>query len=146
MAAVLIVDDSLTVRTDLGDALEASADGVVRKDDLGVVRARVRALLRSSSSIRIDVGSLLTPKRILAVDDDPDFLGLLGDRLYKRGYDVARARARRSATRCRTICGPRCAPSACSRVASSKTPANSSARAASMTPGACSPRLRGCRI
>ena len=72
-------------------ALDAGADGIVRKDDLGVVIARIRALLRSSGSIRIDAGSLLAPKRILAVDDDPDYLGLLGDRLRKRGYDVARA-------------------------------------------------------
>jgi two-component system NtrC family sensor kinase len=72
-------------------ALEAGADGFVRKDDLGVVIARVRAVLRSTSSQRIDAGSMLAPKRILAVDDDPDYLGILGDRLRKRGYDVARA-------------------------------------------------------
>jgi two-component system NtrC family sensor kinase len=72
-------------------ALEAGADGFVRKDDLGVVIARIRALLRSSGTVRIDAGSMLAPKRILAVDDDPDYLGLLGDRLRKRGYDVARA-------------------------------------------------------
>jgi len=84
-------------------ALEAGADGFVRKDDLGVVIARVRALLRSSSSIRIDAGSLLTPKRILAVDDDPDFLGLLGDRLRKRGYDVARASSGEEAIQLLTV-------------------------------------------
>ncbi len=72
-------------------ALEAGADGLVRKDDLGVVIARIRALLRSSGTVRLEGGSILTPKRILAVDDDPDYLGLLGDRLRKRGYDVARA-------------------------------------------------------
>ncbi len=72
-------------------ALEAGADGFVRKDDLGVVIARVRAVLRSTSSQRIDAGSMLAPKRILAVDDDPEYLGILGDRLRKRGYDVARA-------------------------------------------------------
>lgn len=72
-------------------AFEAGADGFVRKDDLGVVIARIRALLRSSGTVRIDAGSMLAPKRILAVDDDPDYLGLLGDRLRKRGYDVARA-------------------------------------------------------
>ncbi|MBA3458218.1 MAG: response regulator [Deltaproteobacteria bacterium] len=72
-------------------ALEAGADGLARKDDVGVVIARVRALLRSAGTIRIEGGSMLAPKRILAVDDDPDYLGLLGDRLRKRGYDVARA-------------------------------------------------------
>ena len=84
-------------------ALEAGADGFVRKDDLDVVIARVRALLRSSSSVRIDAGSLLTPKRILAVDDDPDFLGLLGDRLRKRGYDVARASSGEEAIQLLTV-------------------------------------------
>lgn len=72
-------------------ALEAGADGFVRKDDVDLVIARLRALLRSAGSVRIDAGSLLAPKRILAVDDDPDYLGVLGDRLRKRGYDVARA-------------------------------------------------------
>ncbi|MDX2086938.1 MAG: response regulator [Kofleriaceae bacterium] len=73
-------------------ALEAGADGLVRKDDLAVVVARIRALLRSvgASGLRI-TGSTLAPKRILAVDDDPDYLELLGDRLRKRGYDVVRA-------------------------------------------------------
>ncbi len=72
-------------------ALEAGADGLVRRDDLDVVIARMRALLRSAGPFRIDAGSLLAPKRILAVDDDPDYLGILGDRLRKRGFDVARA-------------------------------------------------------
>ncbi len=72
-------------------ALESGADGFVLKADLPIVLARMRALLRSSSPITIEGGSLLAPKRILAVDDDPDFLGILGDRLRKRGYDVARA-------------------------------------------------------
>jgi DNA-binding response OmpR family regulator len=73
-------------------ALESGADGLVRKDDLAVVVARIRALLRSVSvsGLRI-TGSTLAPKRILAVDDDPDYLELLGDRLRKRGYDVVRA-------------------------------------------------------
>ncbi len=72
-------------------ALEAGADGLVRKGDLDVVVARIRALMRGTSHVRIDAGSLLAPKRILAVDDDPDYLGILGDRLRKRGFDVARA-------------------------------------------------------
>ncbi len=72
-------------------ALESGADGFVLKGDLPVLIARMRALLRSSSPIGVESGSLLAPKRILAVDDDPDFLGILGDRLRKRGYDVARA-------------------------------------------------------
>ena len=72
-------------------ALEAGADGFIRKDDLGLIVARVRALLRSTGPLRGDADSLLAPKRILAVDDDPDYRGLLADCLRKRGYDVAHA-------------------------------------------------------
>jgi signal transduction histidine kinase len=55
------------------------------------VVARIRALLRSAGTIRSESVSLLAPKRVLAVDDDPDYLTVLGDRLRKRGYDVVRA-------------------------------------------------------
>ena len=72
-------------------ALEAGADGFVKKDDDGVVIARIQALLRSAGTIRSDAASELAPKRILAVDDDADYLAILGDRLRKRGYDVVRA-------------------------------------------------------
>jgi two-component system NtrC family sensor kinase len=72
-------------------ALEAGADGFVKKDDDGLVIARIQALLRSAGTIRSDAASELAPKRILAVDDDPDYLAILGDRLRKRGYDVVRA-------------------------------------------------------
>lgn len=72
-------------------AFEAGADAYVAKGDVGVVVARLKALLRAASPVGVDGGSLLAPKRILAVDDDPDFLGILGDRLRKRGYDVVRA-------------------------------------------------------
>jgi two-component system NtrC family sensor kinase len=72
-------------------ALEAGADGFLRKHDLGLLVARVRALLRSIGPSRHDTSSLLAPKRILAVDDDLDYRGLLGDRLRKRGYDVVYA-------------------------------------------------------
>jgi two-component system NtrC family sensor kinase len=72
-------------------ALDAGADGFIRKNDLGLIVARVRALLRSTGPLRGDADSLLAPKRILAVDDDPDYRSLLGDRLLKRGYDVVHA-------------------------------------------------------
>jgi two-component system NtrC family sensor kinase len=72
-------------------ALEAGADGFIRKDDLGLIVARVRALFRSVGPLRSDSNSLLSPKRILTVDDDADYRGILGDRLRKRGYDVVQA-------------------------------------------------------
>jgi DNA-binding response OmpR family regulator len=72
-------------------ALEAGADGFIRKDDLGLIVARIRALLRSAGPLRGDANSLLAPKRILAVDDDPDYRDVLADRLRKRGYDVVHA-------------------------------------------------------
>jgi DNA-binding response OmpR family regulator len=71
-------------------AFEAGADGFVRKDDLDVILARIRALLRSSSAHPIEV-TTLAPKRILTVDDDLEYLDILGGRLRKRGYDVRRA-------------------------------------------------------
>jgi DNA-binding response OmpR family regulator len=72
-------------------ALEAGADGFIRKDDLDLIVARVRALLRSVGPLRADANSLLAPKRILAVDDDPEYRTMLADRLRKRGYDVVHA-------------------------------------------------------
>ncbi|MEO8700730.1 MAG: response regulator [Kofleriaceae bacterium] len=71
-------------------ALEAGADGFVTKADIDMILARVRALLRSSSAFPIEAPSLAA-KRILTVDDDVDYLDLLGGRLRKRGYDVVRA-------------------------------------------------------
>ena len=72
-------------------ALEAGADGFVKKGDDAMIIARIQALLRSAGTVRSDAASELAPKRILAVDDDPDYLAVLGDRLRKRGYDVVRA-------------------------------------------------------
>jgi len=72
-------------------ALEAGADGFLRKDDIDLIVARVRAVLRSVGPLRGDTSSLLAPKRILAVDDDPEYRSVLGDCLRKRGYDVVHA-------------------------------------------------------
>jgi signal transduction histidine kinase len=72
-------------------ALEAGADGFIRKDDLDLIVARVSALLRSVGPLRADANSLLAPKRILAVDDDPEYRLLLAELLRKRGYDVVHA-------------------------------------------------------
>jgi len=81
-------------------AFEAGADGFVRKHDLEVILARIRALLRSSSSTHpIELSNALAPKRVLTVDDDPDYLDILSGRLRKRGYDVVRARSGEEAIR-----------------------------------------------
>src|ERR1043166_1354456 len=62
-------------------AFDAGADGFIRKDDLGLVVARVRALLRTTAPLRGDGDSLLAPKRILAVDDEADYRSVLGEHL-----------------------------------------------------------------
>jgi len=84
-------------------ALEAGADGFIRKNDLALIIARVRALLRSTGPLRGDSDSLLAPKRILAVDDDPDYRALLAERLLKRGYDVAHAASGEEAIQLLTV-------------------------------------------
>jgi two-component system NtrC family sensor kinase len=69
-------------------AFAAGADGFVNRDDLDLILARTRAVLRSACAPSLELGGALTPKRILAVDDDPDYLDILSARLRKRGYDV----------------------------------------------------------
>lgn len=71
-------------------ALEVGADGSIKKDDVAMIVARTGALLRSATTLP-KVHRTLVPKRILAVDDDPDYLDLVCSRLRKRGYDVASA-------------------------------------------------------
>jgi two-component system NtrC family sensor kinase len=68
-------------------ALEAGADGTVQQHDLEMTVARIRALLRSARAAA-PANRALAPKRVLTVDDDPDYLDLLGERLRKRGYEV----------------------------------------------------------
>jgi two-component system NtrC family sensor kinase len=71
-------------------ALEAGADGLVRKEDMDVIVARIRAMSRSSATaMPVEPNSKLAPKRVLTVDDDPDYLEILAGRLRKRGYDVS---------------------------------------------------------
>ena len=72
-------------------ALEAGADGSMKKDDIGMIVARTRALLRSATTVLPTAQKKLVPKRILTVDDDPEYLELLSGRLRKRGYDVETA-------------------------------------------------------
>jgi PAS domain S-box-containing protein len=75
-------------------ALEAGADGFVRKDeDLNVVLARLAAVLRSAStpSALDSRSSVLGPKRVLAVDDSSSYLEELAGQLRLEGYDVVLA-------------------------------------------------------
>ncbi len=75
-------------------ALEAGADGFVRKDeDFGVVLARLAAVLRSASapSAFDSQSSVLGPKRVLAVDDSSTYLEELATQLRVDGYDVVLA-------------------------------------------------------
>jgi DNA-binding response OmpR family regulator len=69
-------------------ALEVGADGSIKKDDVAMIVARTGALLRSATAPP-HTQKKLVPKRILTVDDDPDYLDLICGRLRKRGYDVS---------------------------------------------------------
>ena len=71
-------------------ALEAGADGFIQRHDLELIVARIRALLRTARAAA-PANSVLAPKRVLTVDDDPVYLEVLGDRLRKRGYEVVPA-------------------------------------------------------
>jgi two-component system, NtrC family, sensor kinase len=76
-------------------ALEAGADAFVRKEeDIAVILARLRAMLRSAGSEEpsLSPASLLGPKKILAVDDSETHLQALADALRADGYEVALAR------------------------------------------------------
>jgi DNA-binding response OmpR family regulator len=74
-------------------ALEAGADAFVRKDeDIEVILAKVAAVLRGTAASRnVELGSLVGPHKILAVDDSLTYLNTLGDTLRGEGYDVALA-------------------------------------------------------
>jgi DNA-binding response OmpR family regulator len=75
-------------------ALDAGADAFVRKEeDLGLILARLAAVLRSSGAGRVAGESLLGPKRILAVDDSVTYLHELATMLRAEGYDVVLARS-----------------------------------------------------
>ena len=83
-------------RTDEVRALDAGADGYVRKDDdIAVILARLAAVLRSAAPplATSPTSSLLGPKKILAVDDSETYLQSLGEQLRCEGYDVALARS-----------------------------------------------------
>ncbi len=72
-------------------ALDSGVDAFVRKDaDLGIIRARLAAILRSAVGMRTSLGprSLLGPKKVLVADDSTTDLHRLGDVLRDEGYDV----------------------------------------------------------
>jgi len=74
------------------EALDAGADAFVRKtSDVELILARLGAVLRVAHAEPAEVVSLLSPKRILAVDDSIDYLDGLADELRDAGYDVAHA-------------------------------------------------------
>jgi DNA-binding response OmpR family regulator len=79
-------------------ALDAGADAFVRKEeDIAVILARVRAVLRAAAAQPADTASLLGPMRILAVDDSPTYLNELATILRGDGYDVVLARSGQAA-------------------------------------------------
>jgi DNA-binding response OmpR family regulator len=74
------------------EALDAGADAFVRKEeDMGVILARLAAMLRTARTAPEATSSLASPKRILAVDDSMTFLHELASALHDERYDVALA-------------------------------------------------------
>lgn len=77
-------------------ALDAGADAFVRKvEDTDIILARISAALRSPApwDEQDGEGTTLGPKRVLAVDDSPTYLDVLGAALRSDGYDVVLARS-----------------------------------------------------
>ena len=77
-------------------ALDAGADDYVRKgEDVGIILARVAAVLRAGGSPTVvrSTSSLLGPKRVLAVDDSLTYLQEIATQLRQEGYDVVSARS-----------------------------------------------------
>jgi DNA-binding response OmpR family regulator len=75
------------------EALDAGADAFVRKDEeIPVILARLGAALRATETRSNDAtSSLLSPKKVLAVDDSPTYLQELSTTLREEGYDVVLA-------------------------------------------------------
>ncbi len=78
-------------------ALEAGADGFLRKDhELSLAVARVDGLVRgwlAAAGGEPDAASLLGPKRILVIDEDPAWPARLGERLRDDGCETIAARS-----------------------------------------------------
>jgi two-component system NtrC family sensor kinase len=79
-------------RNDELDALDAGADGFAHKEaDMSVVLARLAAVLRGATATASSAGSVLSQKKVLAVDDSVTYLQSLGALLRGDGYDVVLA-------------------------------------------------------
>ena len=77
-------------------ALEAGADGFVRKgDDIEIILARLATVMRSQGAPISEAveESIFSPKKILAVDDSPTYLQELAEQLRSAGNDVVLARS-----------------------------------------------------
>lgn len=75
-------------------ALDAGADAFIRKDEeLGLVLARLAAVMRDAGGSEPQAPSLLGPHKVLAIDDDPDSVHALTSALRDEGLDVAIARS-----------------------------------------------------
>ncbi len=76
-------------------ALDAGADAFVRKSaDLAIILGRIANLMRTQSERDTELGasgSLLTPRRVLVVDDDSDFRHVVGEQLLEDGYQAVLA-------------------------------------------------------
>ena len=75
--------------------LDAGADAFVHKDDqVDVLLARVAAVLRSSAkSLEPKITSVLTARKILAVDDSETYLQAISEALESEGFVVTQARS-----------------------------------------------------
>jgi two-component system, NtrC family, sensor kinase len=72
-------------------ALDAGADDFVHKgDDLDLILARLNTTLRGTEMPKgeDEAPSILSPKRILAVDDSPTYRAYVADALRQEGYEV----------------------------------------------------------